>query len=66
MTLQAHIKRGKAILTPDGLRCQAPRLKDPSHKCNKLQVRRNSANQLAGAFKCERCSQEIEVELVAK
>jgi len=63
---QTHIKKGKAILVPTGLRCQAPRLKQPDQICNKLLVKKNSLGQVAGAFKCERCGQEIEVEIAVR
>lgn len=61
---QMHIKRGRAVIFGNGLRCQGPRVKQPDQVCNKLIVKKNSLNQVAGAFKCERCSQEIDVELV--
>lgn len=61
-----HIKRGKASIAPEGLRCQGPRLKQPDKLCNKLLVMKNSLGQVAGSFKCERCSQEIDVEIVAR
>lgn len=66
MNFQTHIKKGKAILVPNGLRCQGPRLKQPDQLCNKLLVKKNSLGQVAGAFKCERCSQEIEVEIAVR
>src|SRR5690349_16247384 len=58
-----HIAKGKAIITADGLRCRAARVKDPSQVCNKLIVKKNSSGQLAGSFKCERCNQEIDEEI---
>jgi hypothetical protein len=66
MTYQTFIKRGKAVLAPNGLRCQGPRTKDPTQTCNKLLVKKNSLGQVAGSFKCERCDQEIEVELAMR
>lgn len=66
MNFQTHIKKGKAILVPTGLRCQGPRLKQPDQVCNKLLVKKNSLGQVAGSFKCERCGQEIEVEIAVK
>lgn len=66
MIYQTHIKKGKAVIMSNGLRCQGPRLKSPDIPCNKLLVKKNSINQIAGAFKCERCGQEIEVELAQK
>jgi hypothetical protein len=63
MSLQAFIKRGKAVLVPNGLRCQGPRVKQPDQQCNKLLVKKNTLGQVAGSFKCERCGQEIDVEI---
>ena len=57
------IKKGRAIIVPNGLRCQGPRLKQPDQLCNKLLVRKNDLGQIAGNFKCERCSQIVEVEI---
>ena len=66
MSQKTFIQQGKAVLTQNGLRCQGPREKDPSTPCNKLLVKKNSLGQVAGAFKCERCGQEIVVELAVK
>jgi hypothetical protein len=66
MNFPTHIKKGKAIIVPNGLRCQGPRLKQPDQLCNKLLVKKNSLGQVAGAFKCERCGQEIDVEIVVR
>ncbi len=63
MIFLTHIKKGQAVVVPNGLRCQGPRVKQPDQLCNKLLVKKNSLGQVAGAFKCERCGQEIEVEL---
>jgi hypothetical protein len=63
MTNQLIISKGMAIVTPSGLRCQALRPKQPDQVCNKLIVKKNSLGQIAGSFKCERCSQEIEIQL---
>lgn len=60
---QTCIKAGRAILVPNGLRCQGPRLKQSDQICNKLLVRKNTIGQIAGSYKCERCGQLIEVEL---
>lgn len=61
----AFIKRGKAVFTANGLRCQGARVRDPDRPCNKLLMRKNGAGQLAGEMKCERCGQIVEVELAA-
>ncbi len=66
MAQQTRVTKGKAGFTPDGLRCRAPRDKDPTRICNKLIVKKNSLAQIAGNFLCERCRQEIEVEVVTK
>lgn len=60
---QTHIKKGTAILAPNGLRCQGPRVKQPTQVCNKLMIRKNSIGQIAGELKCERCGQIVEVEI---
>lgn len=66
MNFLLAIKKGRAAIVHNGLRCQGPRLKQPDQLCNKLLVKKNSLGQVAGAFKCERCSQEIEVELAVR
>lgn len=66
MNFQTAIKKGRAVVVPNGLRCQGPRLKQPDQLCNKLLVKKNSLGQVAGAFKCERCGQEIEVEIAVR
>lgn len=63
MNFQTFVLKGSVILTSNGLRCQAPRQKQPDQVCNKLIVKKNTLGQLCGAFKCERCGQEIEIEL---
>lgn len=63
MSQQIVVKRGQAFVTQNGLRCRGPRAKDPNTPCGKLVVKKNALGQIAGAFKCERCSQEIEIEL---
>jgi hypothetical protein len=60
------ITKGKASVTPEGLRCRAPRDKDPTRTCNKLLVKRSASGQIAGNFLCERCRQEVEVEIQPK
>jgi len=64
--VQTFIKQGKAVLTQSGLRCQAPREKDPDAPCNKLLVKRNAQGQIAGCFRCDRCGQDVEVEISMK
>jgi hypothetical protein len=64
MTHQTRITKGKAVITPDGLRCRAPRDKDPARTCNKLIVKKNPVGQIAGSFLCERCDELIDVEIV--
>ena len=63
MTFQTFITKGAAAITPTGLRCQAPRPKQPEQVCNKLIVKKNSIGQISGAFRCERCDQDIEIEI---
>lgn len=77
MKLLTFVTKGRAILTVDGLRCGNPRPDkdlprvgvDPGvgtprvGTCNKLLAKRNRLGQVCGKFKCERCKQEIEVEL---
>jgi hypothetical protein len=60
---QTFIVNGKATITPSGLRCQGPRVKQPELSCNKLIVKKNSLGQIAGSLKCERCGQLIEVTI---
>ena len=63
MKFLAVVKKGKAQFHPEGLRCAAPRDNRPGWICNKLIVRKNSDGLIAGEFKCERCSQLIEIKL---
>jgi len=60
--MRTTITKGKAILTPGGLRCAGPRPSSPAQVCNKLIAKYNKAGQLSGNHRCERCKQEIEVE----
>jgi phage FluMu protein Com len=62
MRCLTYIVKGKAQVQQEGLRCAAPRNGRPGWICNKLIVRKNSMGQVAGEFKCERCSQIIEVQ----
>jgi len=57
-----YITKGKAQIEKEGLRCAALRSNRPGWICNKLIVRKNLQGQIAGEFKCERCSQIIEVK----
>ena len=66
MNFYITVKTGHAIVVANGLRCQNARLKQPDQLCNKLLVKKNSLGQIAGSYKCERCSQEIEVELTIR
>ena len=52
------ITKGKAVQTQDGLRCMSDY---KGRNCNKLICKRNAKGQIAGNYRCERCSQEIEV-----
>jgi hypothetical protein len=61
--LMTFFTKGKGFLTPEGLRCGAPRELDPARNCNKLVVKKNKEGQIAGNFRCERCRQEIEVRM---
>ena len=63
MNLMICVSKGKALVTPEGLRCGAPRESEPERRCNKLLCKRNSAGQIAGNYRCERCHQEIEIKL---
>lgn len=63
MNFLTQIKKGRAVIVQSGLRCQGPRVKQPDQVCNKLLVRKNAIGQIAGQFKCDRCSQVIEVEI---
>ena len=55
---------GKAKITPQGdLRCQGPRVGDPTRVCNKLLCKANSKGFIAGDFVCTRCKQHIIVEV---
>jgi hypothetical protein len=54
------------VVTADGLRCRAPRKKDPGRACNKLLVMWNAEGIIAGCFKCERCGILIEVSVTNK
>lgn len=63
MKFLLYITRGNAVITGESLRCNAPRLKDSKKLCNKLLCRKSKSGQLAGSFKCSRCSQLIEVEI---
>ena len=64
MKLLIVISKGKAIIAGNDLRCAAPRVSDTKRICNKLLTKRNDMGQVAGAFKCERCNQIVEVKLV--
>jgi phage FluMu protein Com len=66
MQYQTFIKSGKAVITQAGLRCQGVRPKDVNTPCNKLLIKRNSANQIAGCLKCDRCHQIVEIEISVK
>jgi hypothetical protein len=61
---QYLIRKGRAVITANGLRCQGPRKNDPTLICNKLLVHRTDEGQVAGQFKCGRCGQIIEVAMV--
>jgi transcription initiation factor IIE alpha subunit len=62
--VQTIVSRGKAVITADGLRCNAPRVADSSRICNKLLVKANQLGQIAGNFRCDRCKSEVEVRVV--
>lgn len=62
MRYQTYILKGKAQVENGGLRCAAPREDRPGWICNRLIVRKNRLGQIAGEFKCERCSQIVEVK----
>ena len=57
------ISRGKAVVVNGGLRCNAPRVGDPSRTCNKLLAKTNTLGQIAGNFRCDRCKSEVEVQI---
>lgn len=59
------ISRGQAVVRNGGLRCNAPRVGDPSRTCNKLLAKINTSGQIAGNFRCDRCKSEVEV-LIAR
>ncbi len=63
MVQQVIISRGTAVVKNGGLRCNAPRVGDPSRTCNKLLAKINTAGQIAGNFRCDRCKSEVEVLL---
>jgi hypothetical protein len=58
---QIIIKQGKAKILNGGLRCANFRNDKPTLLCNKQLARKNSAGELAGSFKCERCGAIVEV-----
>ena len=60
------ITKGDAIVIQDGLRCQAPRVGDTTRKCNKLIAKLNSLGQIAGNFMCDRCKQEVSVQVFSQ
>lgn len=64
MIIQTVIRKGQAYVTPNGLRCQGPRLKEPSQRCGKLIAKRSESGQIAGCFKCDRCGAVTEIEMV--
>lgn len=66
MNFKTSITRGKAVLTPDGLRCRALRSDSDPRPCNKLIAKRNTSGLVAGSFQCERCRQQIEVEVAPR
>ena len=57
------VTEGLAAIVNDGLRCAAKRAGDPGRRCNKLLAKTNSSGEVAGRFKCDRCKQDVEVEL---
>jgi hypothetical protein len=58
---QIVIKLGKAKVINGGLRCANFRDDKPTLLCNKQLARKNSAGQIAGSFKCDRCGAIVEV-----
>jgi hypothetical protein len=66
MNFLTQIKKGRAIIVQSGLRCQGPRVKQPDQICNKLLAKKNDIGQIAGSFRCERCGQDIVVELAIR
>jgi hypothetical protein len=62
----SRITKGKAVLQHCELRCRTPRSHEPYQFCNKLIALKNEAGQLAGAFKCVRCHQDVHVESTAE
>lgn len=63
MNLLMCVSKGNALIKPEGLRCGASRENEPDRKCNKLLVKKNKDGIVAGNFRCERCTQEIEITL---
>ncbi len=63
MKLVIFFSKGKGFITREGLRCGALRESDPARNCNKLLVKKNAEQQIAGSFRCERCGQDIEVRM---
>jgi hypothetical protein len=68
--VQMIITRGKAVISPDGLRCSSPRVADSSKNraqqvCNRLLVKANQFGQIAGNFLCDRCKQTVEIQIVS-
>ena len=59
--VQTIIKSGKAVVLNGGLRCNNPRVDDPSKICGRQLVKANAAGQIAGDFLCPRCKNHIEV-----
>lgn len=63
MNTQTHITKGRAVIVPNhGIRCRADH-SQPKVVCNRLIVKFNKLAQIAGSFRCNRCKQDIDVEL---
>ncbi len=58
------ITQGVAKLEGECLRCNSVRLVGNGKHCGKLLAKLNTRGQLAGCFKCERCNQLLEVQVV--
>jgi len=58
------ITKGNAIITQEGIRCNAPRQRGPNGLCHKLIAKFNKRRELCGSLMCERCGQIVEAELV--
>lgn len=55
------VRKGKAIMEGNFLRCTNAHKRFPKVLCHHALVRRNTQREIAGEFKCPSCHQIVEV-----